>query len=155
MQILAQVCGESSATLRRSDPVMNRVVIRSRLLNRCVVALVLTAFAEEFSLPASAREQPEAASPVPDEQAAKSVDELNAEKRRKAMAALMAVTGILIGGIAFLAIVIVWGARLRRLARRELQPQTTLQNDLWFLKPPKSNNHDEKSDGQEQPPSSQ
>ena len=55
-------------------------------------------------------------------------------KRRQAMAGLMVVSGILIVGVVFLAGVAIWGARLRRLARRELPAQTTLQNDLWFLK---------------------
>jgi len=65
------------------------------------------------------------------------VDAQTVEKRRRAMAGLMAVSGILILGVMFLAVVLIWGARLRRLARRELPAQTTLQNDLWFLKPPK------------------
>ncbi len=60
-----------------------------------------------------------------------------ADKQRKAMAALLALCGILIGGLMFVAVVMIWGARLRRQARRELPPQNTLQNTLWFLKPPK------------------
>jgi hypothetical protein len=59
------------------------------------------------------------------------------EKQRRAMAGLMALCGILVGGLGFVALVMIWGARLRRMARRELPPQKTLQNDLWFLKPPK------------------
>lgn len=64
-------------------------------------------------------------------------DNQDEEKQRKAMAGLLALCGILIGGLMFVVIVMIWGARLRRLARRELPPQTTLQNEHWFLKPPK------------------
>lgn len=59
------------------------------------------------------------------------------EKQRKAMAGLLALCGILIGGLMFVVFVMVWGARLRRMARRELPPQTTLHNEHWYLKPPK------------------
>jgi hypothetical protein len=65
------------------------------------------------------------------------VQDRDAEKQQKAMIALMALCGILIGGLAFVVLVIVWGSRLRRIARAELPEQKTLQNDLWFLKPPK------------------
>lgn len=65
-------------------------------------------------------------------------DDQEEEKQRKAMAGLLALCGILIGGLIFVVIVMIWGARLRRLARRELPAQTTLQNEHWFLKPPKS-----------------
>lgn len=60
------------------------------------------------------------------------------EKHQRALIGLMALCGILIGGLGFLAVVMIWGARLRRMARRELPPQKTLQNELWFLKPPKA-----------------
>lgn len=65
-------------------------------------------------------------------------DDDETEKQRKAMAGLLALCGILIGGLMFVVVVMIWGARLRRMARRELPPQTTLQNEHWFLKPPKS-----------------
>lgn len=65
-------------------------------------------------------------------------DNREADKQKRAMAGLLALCGILIGGLMFVVLVMVWGARLRRLARRELPAQTTLQNELWFLKPPKS-----------------
>lgn len=76
-------------------------------------------------------ERPAAQAPLTD-------DEREADKQQRATAGLMALCGILIGGLMFLALVMIWGARLRRLARRELPAQKTLQNDLWFLKPPKS-----------------
>jgi H+/gluconate symporter-like permease len=60
------------------------------------------------------------------------------EKQREVTIGLMALVGILVGGLVFLAVVMIWGARLRRIARAELPPQRTLQNELWFLKPPKS-----------------
>ncbi len=85
-------------------------------------------FAEEAPVLESEAEEPKAEEPV---------DAQTVEKRRRAMAGLMAVSGILIVGVMFLAVVVIWGARLRRLARRDLPAQTTLQNDLWFLKPPK------------------
>jgi hypothetical protein len=89
-----------------------------------------------------AEEQPAAeqtpAAPAADaiKPAAETDDET--EKQHRALLGLMALCGILIGGLGFLAAVMIWGARLRRMARRELPPQKTLQNELWFLKPPKS-----------------
>jgi hypothetical protein len=99
--------------------------------------------------PLQAGDEPKAEAPADGEPVKEPVDERTAEKRRQAMAGLMAVSGILITGVMFLAVVVIWGARLRRLARRELPTQTTLQNDLWFLKPPKSSTGDLSSEAAE------
>jgi|GEM_PF-4243135 len=66
------------------------------------------------------------------------VDDVEIAKQKRAMAGLLALCGILVGGLGFVVLVMFWGAQLRRMARRELPAQKTLQNDLWFLKPPKS-----------------
>ena len=54
------------------------------------------------------------------------------DKQRRAMAGLLALCGIGIGGLMLVLLVMFWGARLRRLARRELPPQKSFQNELWY-----------------------
>lgn len=54
--------------------------------------------------------------------------------RRRAMAGLAAVAGIAIVGISLMALIIIWGRRLRRLNRQPL-PASPLKDELWFLKP--------------------
>jgi hypothetical protein len=60
------------------------------------------------------------------------------EKQKKASAAMAAVGGIAILGIGVIAWTMIWARRLRRFARDPGPAQTTLGNDFWFLKPPKS-----------------
>ena len=124
---------------------MNRVFHRSTLQVSCVaLALTVAADADVWSTtPLFAQEPAETSAQLAAEPLSEPSEDRTAEKRRKAMAGLMALAGILIGGVMFLAVVIIWGARLRRMARRQLPPQTTLQNDLWFLKPSKSAPADE------------
>lgn len=58
------------------------------------------------------------------------------EKRRKAQAALSAVAGIVVLGVAGLAAILIWGKRLRRILRNSPGPKP-LKNEFWFLKPEK------------------
>lgn len=95
---------------------------------------LLTASAQSEDEPA-AEQTPVAPANEPAKPTAETEDET--EKQQRALIGLMALCGILIGGLGFLAVVMIWGARLRRMARRELPQQKTLQNELWFLKPPK------------------
>ena len=106
--------------------------------------VLLTSLALLAAAPLHAAEPPPAAAAVNADTAevAVPVDDREAEKQRRAMAGLLALCGIVIGGLMFLVLVMVWGARLRRLARRELPAQKTLQNELWFLKPPKTGGKD-------------
>jgi hypothetical protein len=61
---------------------------------------------------------------------------LEREKRRKALAGLAAVAGIAIVGIGLVAVIILWGGRLRRINREPL-PDAKPRNEFWFLQPPK------------------
>jgi hypothetical protein len=61
---------------------------------------------------------------------------LEKEKRRKAQAALSAVAGIVVIGVAGLAAILIWGKRLRRILRSSPGPKP-LRNEFWFLKPEK------------------
>lgn len=58
------------------------------------------------------------------------------ERQQRAMAGLAAVAGIAIIGIALGTLIILWAGRLRRITREPL-PSSQLQNEFWFLKPPK------------------
>ncbi len=51
--------------------------------------------------------------------------------------AVGALAGILIAGIAMLALVSVLGGRLRRQLRKQLPKSEPVERDFWFLKPPK------------------
>ncbi|HUQ71137.1 MAG TPA: hypothetical protein VM165_16540 [Planctomycetaceae bacterium] len=75
---------------------------------------------------------PAVTEPVPPEKLAE-----NPEKRLRAMAGLAALAGIAIVGVALLALIIIWGRRLRRINRQDL-PEAPLKDELWFLKPPKT-----------------
>ena len=59
------------------------------------------------------------------------------ERRAKATAGVAALAGITILGVVFAAVIIIWGARLRRLVREPL-PATGRQDPFWFLRPDKS-----------------
>lgn len=55
----------------------------------------------------------------------------------KAYIALAALAGILIVGVALVALILLWGARLRRQLRRPLPECEIPERNFWFLKPPK------------------
>lgn len=74
----------------------------------------------------------------PNPDAANPPEDRETEKQRRAMAGLVVLCGILLGGLVFVVLVMVWGNRLRRMIRADLPAQKTLQKDLWFLKPSKS-----------------
>lgn len=59
------------------------------------------------------------------------------EKRQKAYIGLLALTGIVIVGLALLALILLWGGRLRRQLRKSDPEIETLDRSFWFLKPPK------------------
>jgi len=59
------------------------------------------------------------------------------ENKRLLTLAFGMLAAILIFGALFLALVVLWGNRARRLARSELPP-VSKQDELWFLKPKKS-----------------
>jgi hypothetical protein len=65
-------------------------------------------------------------------------NEANAEKRREAVAGVLALCGILVLSAGSVLAVLIWGGRLRRMARADLPAQKTLKDDLWFLKPPRT-----------------
>lgn len=55
-------------------------------------------------------------------------------KKRSLWLAFFMLAGIIIGGTMLLALVVMWGNRTRRLARRPLPP-VAQRDELWFLKP--------------------
>lgn len=58
------------------------------------------------------------------------------DRQIKAVSGLAALAGIIIAGLSLVALVLVWGRRLRRQLRRA-PADTTAGADFWFLKPPK------------------
>lgn len=125
---LRPVRGEKTSTIH-----FNSTYIRTIAL--CFISLTLLTSPLPAEEPAASTNEP--AATEPESTVAPVADAREEEKQRRAMAGLLALCGILIGGLMFVVLVMVWGARLRRLARRELPAQKTLQNELWFLKPPK------------------
>ena len=135
----AVVASPVATTLRpvRGEKSLNNTIAAClRTFAMCMLPFFALAAPLSADEPATTTTEPAAASP--DAAHAPAADSRDEEKQRKAMAGLLALCGILIGGLMFVVLVMIWGARLRRLARRELPAQKTLQNDLWFLKPPKS-----------------
>jgi len=59
------------------------------------------------------------------------------EKQIKAFSGLMALAGIVIAGLALIALIVLWAGRLRRQLRRPLPETDAGSRDFWFLKPPK------------------
>ena len=59
------------------------------------------------------------------------------EKQIKAFSGLAALAGIVISGLALVALIILWAGRLRRQLRRPLPECDAPGRDFWFLKPPK------------------
>jgi hypothetical protein len=55
-------------------------------------------------------------------------------KKRSLWLAFFMLAGIIVGGTLLLALVVMWGNRTRRLARRPLPP-VAQRDELWFLKP--------------------
>jgi len=55
-------------------------------------------------------------------------------KKRSLWLAFLMLGGIIIGGTLLLTLVVMWGNRTRRLARRPLPP-VAQRDELWFLKP--------------------
>jgi hypothetical protein len=57
-----------------------------------------------------------------------------AVKKRSLWLAFLMLAGIIIGGTLLLTLVVMWGNRTRRLARKPLPP-VAQRDELWFLKP--------------------
>ncbi|HLJ09668.1 MAG TPA: hypothetical protein VKU82_00690 [Planctomycetaceae bacterium] len=58
-------------------------------------------------------------------------------EKRSVSLALFMLGGIIVAGTLLLALVVMWGNRTRRLARRPL-PGVSKRDDLWFLRPAKT-----------------
>ena len=70
------------------------------------------------------------------------------ERQRNAVSAMLALLGIVIVGVAFLSLVVLWGHRIRRMAREPIAKQSR-PDELWYLKPRKQarkSDSDEPSD---------
>ncbi len=86
------------------------------------------AFASDPALPASTTDATDA-QPESDRPAAP-----NAQLKINALSlGLVMLAGLIVGGAMFLALVVIWGNRARRLARRPLPP-VAQRDELWFLK---------------------
>ncbi len=64
-----------------------------------------------------------------------------AAKKQALSFGLVMLAGIIVGGTMLLVLVVVWGNRTRRLARRPLPP-VSKRDELWFLKPKKGPGED-------------
>ena len=91
-----------------------------------------------------ADEPPAADDAVPSAVAKTSVEETpvkltpeQLEKKKKAYLGLVALTGIVIVGVALGALTIMWAGRLRRQLRRPDPECAAMDRSFWFLKPPK------------------
>lgn len=64
---------------------------------------------------------------------------LKKERRFTAYVGLMALVGIVVVGLAIVALVILWAGRLRRI-NRALPARTVVKDELWFLQPARPGN---------------
>ena len=111
---------------------------RHSFVHRCIAFLPLAGLLTVFVVASgdaafSQQGEPEvwpsgAAAPVaeqpPDEE----------EKRQVATAGVLLVAGILMVGVILIALVMLWGARMRRVVRTRSEP-TRPPDPLWYLKP--------------------
>lgn len=109
----------------------------------CIVLFGIMAFPIPALAQDDEKEQPQSMHLLADPAPAEAPDQApvppnEAEKRKKATAATAAIGGIAILGIGVIAWTMLWARRLRRFARDPGPAQTTLGNDFWFLKPPKT-----------------
>lgn len=98
-----------------------------------VLCAAWTAAGAEDAAPPAAAETPPPAAANP-EDADKPPDEKRL--RRSALAGLFALAGIALAGAALVVLVMVWARRLRRL-NRDAVGATRLEDEFWFLRPPK------------------
>lgn len=77
------------------------------------------------------------AAPTPAEADAKKA--IEKEKRTRAYAGLMALVGIVVTGLAVVAVVMLWARRLRRI-NRMAPTRTVVKDELWFLQPSRPGN---------------
>lgn len=91
-----------------------------------------------------ADEPPSSHDTTPSASATPSVDESpvkltpeQLEKKKKAYIGLVALSGIVIVGVALGALTIMWAGRLRRQNRKSDPTCAAMDRSFWFLKPPK------------------
>ena len=58
------------------------------------------------------------------------------QRQRVVTVAIYLLGGIVVGGLALIGLVLLWGVRMRRIARPSLPEQTEV-DELWYLKPKK------------------
>lgn len=74
-----------------------------------------------------------------------------AQREQIATIAMTMFAGILCGAIFLLALILIWGRRLRRLARAST-PKPTAVNETWYLKPDKEDSAARSDDSDDIPP---
>lgn len=105
---------------------------RRLLLAGCWLSLCLATAAELHAAPPDAEAAPSdfAAAPVDVEKRAP----VDPEMKKWVWQAFLMLAGIIVGGTLLLLVVVLWGNRTRRLARKPL-PTVARRDELWFLKP--------------------
>ena len=126
------------STRTNGRPSLSMIARTLALIAPLMAATSIPLFGQELSNP----EKPEdsASSPVAAEQGSedpgtadhRSLPKLE-ERNRAYQVGVMMIGGILIAGVGLLALVIIWGHRVRRIARQPL-PKVTQRDELWFLK---------------------
>ena len=74
-----------------------------------------------------------------------------AQREQIATVAVTMLAAILFGAIFLLALILIWGRRLRRLARAST-PKPTAVNETWYLKPDKEDTPTRSDDSEDIPP---
>lgn len=82
------------------------------------------------------RTEVQQASPASAAQAANNAELQQQQRaRRRATVGMFLVVGITLLGVVLLGLVLIWGQRVRRLARKDLPKQS--RDELWYLRPDK------------------
>ena len=115
-----------------------RTIARRSTRGACLPALCLTVFLIAGSATAAAQHAaPITTQASADDGQSPAADKANRQsKRRVATVAVYLLAGIAFAGVALLGLVIVWGNRIRRIARTPL-PRQSRTDELWYLRPKK------------------